>query len=346
MEKTQTKRNYSFRPLSDLNLIDNFLFQTISSMEGISEEFYGILLPVLLGKKVQILDIIPQRDIPGLDTNRHGIRIDAYVRALDDDAASRGKESTDSNNEAGKEQQFVSDAHKARHGDAASTAGTAKPAIYDVEPNNRVDDRPSLPRRNRFYTGIIDVQTLRSGAAYADVADLVIINILSYDPFGAGELWYEARNNLITHPDIPYEDGVRHIYLYCNGRLNPAVLEQVGIEDGETLRDMLHYFCNSKTTQAVSTPLKQMDALVNRVKDRKEVSINYMITFNHDEDMRAEGRKEGRAEGRAENRADMAGLFKMLKTQGRSDEFEQAMEDASVLDHLLEEYHSSVHSAV
>ena len=307
MEKAQGKRNHSFRPLEDLNLIDNFLFHTISSMEDVNKDFYGILLPIILGKKVQVLDVIPQREIPGLDTDKHGIRIDAYVRAVDDSEAA---------------------------------SEPVKPTIYDIEPNNRPEDKDSLPRRNRFYTGIIDVQKFRSGAPYDDIADLVIINILSYDPFGAGELWYEARNSLITHPDIPYEDGVRHIYLYCKGRLNPEVLRKVGIEDGESLKDMLHYFCNSRTSEAVTPELRRMDDIVHRVKERKDVSIGYMITLFHDEDLRKEGRKEGRKE----ERADILGLFKMLKSQNRDADIDCMLDDPERIDALLEEYYATVKS--
>lgn len=36
----------------------------------------------------------------------------------------------------------------------------------------------------------------------------------------AGDMYYEASTALITHPDIDYDDGIRHIYLYCNGRPN------------------------------------------------------------------------------------------------------------------------------
>ena len=79
-----------------------------------------------------------------------------------------------------------------------------------------------------------------------------------------------------------------------------------------------------------------MDDIVHRVKERKEVSIGYMITLFHDEDLRKEGRKEGHS--------DIFGLYGMLKLQDRSDEFEKAMEDASVLDALLEEYYAAVKS--
>lgn len=33
-------------------------------------------------------------------------------------------------------------------------------------------------------------------------------------------MYYEASTILTTHPDIGYDDGISHIFLYCNGRPN------------------------------------------------------------------------------------------------------------------------------
>ena len=79
-----------------------------------------------------------------------------------------------------------------------------------------------------------------------------------------------------------------------------------------------------------------MDDIVHRVKERKEVSIGYMITLFHDEDLRIEGRKE--------ERADILGLFKMLKSQNRDADIDCMLDDPERIDALLEEYHATVKS--
>ena len=33
--------------------------------------------------------------------------------------------------------------------------------------------------------------------------------------FFVGDMYYEAKSILITHPGIAYDDGIRHIFLYC-----------------------------------------------------------------------------------------------------------------------------------
>lgn len=79
-----TNKNFSiekrtFRPLSELNIIDDFLFQQLLSQEGDSEEFCRILLSTILGRPIRKVRIIPQKNILGIDINRHGIRMDAYI---------------------------------------------------------------------------------------------------------------------------------------------------------------------------------------------------------------------------------------------------------------------------
>ena len=68
-----------FRPLSDLNLIDNFLFHEMIADKESGEEFCRILLRTFLNKEIRHVKITPQKGLYGLDTDMHGIRMDAYL---------------------------------------------------------------------------------------------------------------------------------------------------------------------------------------------------------------------------------------------------------------------------
>ena len=142
-----------FRPLSELNVIDNFLFYELSNNEETNEEFFRILLSTFLQQEFRTIRVIPQKVFSGVDTDRHGIRLDVYIEA---------------------------------------TSEGEKPdaTIYDIEAESRAANKNELPHRNRFYTGIIDVQHLASGASYLKMKKLITLTILSYDPFGLGEMWY------------------------------------------------------------------------------------------------------------------------------------------------------------
>ena len=73
-----------FRPLSELNLIDNFLFHEMMADKENGEKFCRILLKTILNKEVRHVKITPQKNILGPNTNNHGIRMDAYLEEVAD----------------------------------------------------------------------------------------------------------------------------------------------------------------------------------------------------------------------------------------------------------------------
>jgi hypothetical protein len=93
---------------------------------------------------------------------------------------------------------------------------------------NRPADKKSLPRRLRFYRSLIDSRLLESGTKYDTLPNFISITILSYDPFDAGDMYYEASTKLITH-----------IFLYCSGRVN----ESLSPEHGKRLTSCYHSIC-------------------------------------------------------------------------------------------------------
>ena len=70
------------RKLEELNVIDDFLFQEIMAREGEGEEFGRILLKTILGKEFKSVKVSVQRNVLGKNTDKHGIRIDAYIEAV------------------------------------------------------------------------------------------------------------------------------------------------------------------------------------------------------------------------------------------------------------------------
>ena len=173
------------RPLEELDLMDDFLFQELLSQEGDGEEFCRILLSTILGKTIRKVSIIPQKNILGIDTNRHGIRMDAYIEDISEIDSIPGVEVLDA--------QITSD-------------------IYDIEPNKRYE-KQTLPKRMRYYHGLIDTQLLATNVAYDKLPNVAIIVILPYDPFGENRMVYTIRNQCEEDTTIPYDDGARKIFL-------------------------------------------------------------------------------------------------------------------------------------
>ncbi|MBP3488525.1 MAG: hypothetical protein J6K53_09030 [Roseburia sp.] len=122
-----TGRQQQPRPLEELNLIDDFLFQEILLQEGDGEEFCRILLSTILNRPIRKVRIMPQKNVLGIDTDRHGIRMDAYIEDISGGEDLQGTQ----------------------------IDAQIMPDIYDVEPNNRYE-KQTLPKRTRYYHGLID----------------------------------------------------------------------------------------------------------------------------------------------------------------------------------------------
>ena len=298
MAENTEKRTRKFRKLEDLNLIDNFLFQQMLSQEGDGEEFARILLSTILGKPIRKVKIIPQKNILGLDTDRHGIRLDAYIQDVSDELIPN-----------------LADAE-------------IVPDIYDIEPNNSYE-KESLPQRMRYYHGLIDTQLLSAGSGYENLPNVLIIVILPYDPFDKNRMVYTIKNSCVEDTTLPYNDGSGKIFLYTKGTEgNPS----------QSLKDMLKYIQESTVDNVTNQDIASIQQLVEKVKRKKEVDINYMKSWEYEKMVHDEAYHDGFSEGREAGFNDgFNDGFSNGFSNGFSDGFSDATEKANRLTILLAE---------
>lgn len=245
----------SYRPLSELKLIDDFLFQQMLLQEGDGEKFCRILLSTILGKPIRNVRIIPQKNILGIDTNRHGIRMDAYIEEVSENTFP----------------------------DSGCIDAEVIPDIYDIEPNSKYE-KSTLPKRMRYYHGLIDTQLLSTGVDYDKIPNVIIIVILPYDPFNKNRMVYTIQNQCVEDFSLPYNDGATKIFLYTKGTEgNPS----------QELRDMLKYIEKTTIDNITNQNIDAVHHLVEKVKQRKEVGINYMKSWELEKMWRKEGLEEG-----------------------------------------------------
>ncbi|MCD7763074.1 MAG: Rpn family recombination-promoting nuclease/putative transposase [Lachnospiraceae bacterium] len=176
-------QNYNLKKrIKDLNLIDNFLFGTVVDYPGMGEEFVRLLLKTIFNRNFGKLQIVPEKEYKGVDTDLHGVRLDVYVEAASDDNAK-------------------------------------DVSVIDIEPekNDKEKDVKTLPKRTRYYHSKIDAIGFESGKAYRYLKEAIVVMIMSFDPFGRDRTIYTIRNMCQEEPDIPYDDGARTIYLYTKG---------------------------------------------------------------------------------------------------------------------------------
>ena len=246
------------KSLASMNLINGFLLD--NALEDIDDAkvVMGNILKAIFNRKFIISDVTSQKSYQAIDTAYHGIRFDAYI-----------------------EEDLESDNLIA--------------TVYDVEMENREADRKYLPKRFRYYSALHDVKKLGSGREYDELPNFVSVTILSYDPFLAGDMYYEAGTMLITHPDIDYDDGVRHIYLYCNGRPNfeshDGILS-LSPEHSKKLQEMLKYIVSGQKPSAPNTDIDAIEDIVAKIKNRKEVIDEYMRQWDRELSIKRETKEE------------------------------------------------------
>lgn len=257
--KANLSNKHPRRPLSELNLLDDFLFQEMISQKEDGEEFCRILLNTILDKPIRKVRIIPQMNVLGKDTGRHGIRMDVYIEDVSEGELLL-KDTVDA---------------------------CILPDIYDIEPTMRYE-KQTLPKRVRYYHGLIDTQLLASNVDYDKLQNVVIIIILPYDPFGKNRMIYTIQNQCMEDPSISYEDGAKKIFLYTKGSVGNT---------SQKLRDMLRYLENTSDEYVTNQDIDAIHHLVQKVKQRREVGIKYMKSWELEKLYRKEGREEGLEEG-------------------------------------------------
>ncbi|MBD5533065.1 MAG: Rpn family recombination-promoting nuclease/putative transposase [Lachnospiraceae bacterium] len=67
------------RQLEELNLVDNFLVNSLTSHQVYGEPAARCILECILGRKLGKIKVIPQHFMQGEDTDKHGIRMDVYL---------------------------------------------------------------------------------------------------------------------------------------------------------------------------------------------------------------------------------------------------------------------------
>ena len=160
---------------------------------------------------------------------------------------------------------------------------------YDAEMQNR-DSASELPKRTRFYQGMMDLNLLESGRSYKGLKNSYVIFICTYDPFGYDLCCYRFENIAKNSDDLPLNDG--RIILMFNTK---GKRENVSKE----IKAFLDYV---ETKHVTNEFTKALDNEVEKAKQNAEWRVEYMKTWTREMDLREEGREKGREEGREEGR--------------------------------------------
>lgn len=182
--------------------------------------------------------------------------------------------------------------------------------VYNIEMQSANHD--ALPKRSRYYQGVMDVESLNRGGSYKDLPKCFVIFVCSFDPFGKRHMKYTFTNQCEEVSNLALDDGTTKIFLNTKGKIY-----NVSRELQDTLRYLEEPIIRENSLQLARMVDVQYRKAMSDQKWRQDVKameIRY-------QELLQEGRIEGRAEGRTEGRNDreMEIVLGMIE-EGASDE--------------------------
>jgi len=146
-----------------------------------------------------------------------------------------------------------------------------------------------LPKRSRYYQGMIDLNLLEKGIDYLKLNECYVIFICTFDPFGFGKCRYTFQNICIEETGLKLKDQTTKVFLNTKGKRSEDISPE--------LMAFLEYV---DTLHATDDFTRELESEVGRIKQNVEWRREYMKTFLHEREVREEGIRIGIEQGQME----------------------------------------------
>lgn len=150
---------------------------------------------------------------------------------------------------------------------------------YNLEMQSR--NRGNMPKRMRYYQGMIDLNTLEKGALYKTLKRSIIIFVCTFDLFGYGRHIYTFENRCIETPDLSMDDGVSKVVLNTKGTQDDISLD---------LKNLLNYIDGKPPMDDYT---RELDRAVQLARSDEKRRLEYMTLEMHLLESYEEGREDG-----------------------------------------------------
>ena len=199
----------------------------------------------------------------------------------------------------------------------------AENTVYNVEMQT-VENR-NLPKRTRYYQGMIDLNILEKGENYKNLKKSFVIFICTFDMFGEGRHIYTFENRCIENLNLPLGDDTVKIILNTKGTMDDVSPE---------LKSLLDYIDGDKPEDDFT---RELEDAVGLVRKNEKWRLDYMtLQMNYQEKYEqglAEGMEQGIEQGIEQGNRQSA--IKMLKAGKLSSE-EIVMYSGLTLEQVIE----------
>ena len=183
--------------------------------------------------------------------------------------------------------------------DLSANAKAIRLDVYVEDDQNTVfnlemqtSDNRNLPKRMRYYQGVIDLNILQKGQDYTKLKKSYVIFICTFDPFGEGRHIYTFCNTCQENTALTLDDDAVKIILSTKGTMDDVSPEMKRILD----------YIDGKGASDKFT--EELEEAVRSARQNERWRLDYMTLEYEYRQRYLEGKEEGRAEGREEGRAE------------------------------------------
>ena len=160
--------------------------------------------------------------------------------------------------------------------------------VFNLE--MQTSDGANLPKRMRYYQGMIDLNILDKGQDYTTLKKSYVIFICTFDPFGEGRHIYTFCNTCQENTALTLDDDAVKIILSTKGTMDDVSPEMKRILD----------YIDGKGASDKFT--EELEEAVRSARQNESWRLDYMTLEYEYRQRYLEGKEEGREEGRAEGR--------------------------------------------
>lgn len=170
--------------------------------------------------------------------------------------------------------------------------------VYDIE--MQVSEKKNLPKRLRYYQGMIDLNMIEKGADYSELRKSFVIFICTFDFFGKELPVYTFTNRCRELPELELGDGAEKVFVNPYGNME-------GLSDD--MRAFLKYLKGELTEE--NSLVNEIDREVADARNHREWRVEYMTLMMEYREKYKEGERRG--ERRGERKGERKGVEKGIE---------------------------------
>lgn len=178
--------------------------------------------------------------------------------------------------------------------------------VYEIEAQKL--NTGNLPKRSRYYQGLIDSKLLEPGVNdFDELNPVFVIIIMPFDLFKKEKYRYTFTMKCEEAAGVDLNDGAVRIFLNTHGKDDDGVSPE--------LKELLYFIEHTNDQGMVfrSEKVNRIRKSVRSIQDNEEVGIRYMQEWEEKLMYQRMARQEGLEEGRREGRKEMQSVIDEAK---------------------------------